>query len=437
MKTFNIMTFGCQMNENDSEKISGILNTMGYTQTDESRQCDILVINTCSVRENADDRFFGNLGSYKAVKAENPDMVIAVCGCMMQQPEIIDTIQKKYRFVDIIFGTHNIHEFGDMLHDHLENRKQICQIIEDSDSIKENVPIQREFKHKALITIMNGCDNFCTYCIVPYTRGREKSREKNEILSEIKKLAKDGCKEIMLLGQNVNSYGKNLIEPCDFATLLHEVSAIDGIERIRFMTSNPKDLTDDVIDAIVAHDNICNNIHLPLQSGSNRILKLMNRHYTQEKYLAIIDKLREKIPDITLSTDIIVGFPSESEEDFSETLKTIEKSRFDAAFTFIYSPRKGTKAADMQEVISKEIIHERFDRLLDLQYKIMLENSLHYQDKIVEVIVEGPSKTDREMMCGRTKSNKLVNFSGECQIGDTIDVQITKVATFHLEGKKL
>lgn len=423
------------MNENDSEKICGILNTMGYTHIDESRQCDILVINTCSVRENADDRFFGNLGSYKAVKAENPDMVIAVCGCMMQQPEIIDTIQKKYRFVDIIFGTHNIHEFADMLKTHFENRRPICQVLEDADTIEENIPITREFKHKALVTIMNGCDNFCSYCIVPYTRGREKSREKKAILSEINQLAQDGCKEIMLLGQNVNSYGKNLLEPCDFATLLHEVSLIEGIERIRFMTSNPKDLTDDVIDAIAEHDNICNNIHLPLQSGSDRILKLMNRHYTQEKYLSIIDKLRKRIPEITLSTDIIVGFPSESEEDFSETLKTVQKCRFDAAFTFIFSPRKGTKAADMQEIIPKEIIHERFDRLLALQYQIMLENSLQYQDKVVEVIVEGSSKTDKEMMSGRTKSNKLVNFSGKCQIGDTIDVQITKVATFHLEGE--
>ena len=437
MKTFNIMTFGCQMNENDSEKISGILNKMGYEMTDESRHCDVLVINTCSVRENADDRFFGNLGSFKAVKAENPNMVIAVCGCMMQQPEIIDTIQKKYRFVDIIFGTHNIHEFGDMLIKHFESRKPICQILDDAESIKENVPIKREYKHKALVTIMNGCDNFCSYCIVPYTRGREKSREKDAILSEIKELTKDGCKEIMLLGQNVNSYGKNLTEPCDFATLLREISAINGIERIRFMTSNPKDLTDEVIDVIAECDNICNNIHLPLQSGSDRILKLMNRHYTQEKYLSIIDNIREKIPDITLSTDIIVGFPSESEEDFLETLNTVQKSRFDAAFTFIFSPRKGTKAADMQESIPKEVIHERFDRLLDLQYKIMLENSSHYRDKIVEVIVEGPSKTDKEMMCGRTKNNKLVNFSGECRIGDTIDVQITKVSTFHLEGYKL
>lgn len=435
LKTFSIITFGCQMNENDSEKLSGILQNMGYTKTEDHENCDVLIMNTCSVRENADDRFFGNLGSFKAVKAKRPDMVLAVCGCMMQQKEIVDIIKKKYKFVDIVFGTHNIHLFGELLNRYLVGGKPVYDIWNDADELTENVPVSREYKHKALVNIMNGCDNFCTYCIVPYTRGREKSREEKHIIDEIKSLVLDGCKEVMLLGQNVNSYGKGLKNPCTFAGLLEDVSRIDGLERIRFMTSHPKDLTDDVIKVIKNHENICHSIHLPVQSGSSRILKLMNRKYTKEEYVSLIEKIRNEIPDITITTDIIVGFPGETEEDFLETLDVVEKCRFDSAFTFIYSPRRGTKAAVMPEQISKEVIQQRFDRLLKLQYEIMYENAKIYENQVVEVIVEGESKTDKAMMSGRTKTNKLVNFSGKCNVGDTVNVKITQAATFHLTGE--
>ncbi len=434
MKTYHIMTFGCQMNENDSEKLSGILSNLGYSKNNDPNDADVLIINTCSVRENADDRFFGNLGNFKAIKAKRPEMTIAVCGCMMQQKEIVDIIKNKYRFVDIIFGTHNVHTFGELLNRYLLTSKPVYDIWEDADSIEEDVPVQREYRHKAFINIMNGCDNFCTYCIVPYTRGREKSREKKHILAEIEALVNEGCKEIMLLGQNVNSYGKGLSEPCTFAELLKDISRIEKLERIRFMTSHPKDLTDDVIASIKNNQNICNNIHLPLQSGSTRILKLMNRKYTKDDYLELIRKIRAEIPDITITTDIIVGFPGETEDDFANTLDVIKQCRFDSAFTFIYSPRNGTKAATMSDQIPKEITKERFERLLNLQYEIMHEIALQYDGKILEVIAEGASRTDKEMMSGRTMTNKLVNFSGKCQIGDTVNVKIDRVSTFHLTG---
>lgn len=423
------------MNENDSEKLSGILKNMGYNKTEDHENCDVLIMNTCSVRENADDRFFGNLGNFKAVKARRPEMILAVCGCMMQQKEIVDIIKKKYKFVDIIFGTHNIHLFGVLLNRCLVSGQPVYDIWNDADELAENVPISREYKHKALVSIMNGCDNFCTYCIVPYTRGREKSREEEHIIDEIKALVLDGCKEVMMLGQNVNSYGKGLKSPCTFAKLLEDVSRIDGLERIRFMTSHPKDLTDDVIEVIKNHENICHSIHLPMQSGSTRILKLMNRKYTKEAYVSLVKKIRDQIPDITITTDIIVGFPGETEEDFAATLDIVKQCRFDSAFTFIYSPRRGTKAALMPDQISKEVIQQRFDRLLKLQYEIMYENSMLYENKVVEVIVEGESKTDKAMMSGRTKTNKLVNFSGKCNVGDTVKLKITQAATFHLTGE--
>ncbi|MBE6039015.1 MAG: tRNA (N6-isopentenyl adenosine(37)-C2)-methylthiotransferase MiaB [Anaerofustis stercorihominis] len=437
-KKYHIITFGCQMNENDSEKIAGILTKKGYTYAEDSKDADVLVINTCSVRGNADDRFFGNLGQFKAVKQKKEGMIIAVCGCMMQQEIHINDVQKRYPFVDIIFGTHNVHQFGEFLDRKLEgNKKRVVEVISDGP-IAEDVPMKREFDYKAYVTIMNGCDNFCTYCIVPYTRGREKSRPASKIIQEIRELADNGCKEVMLLGQNVNSYGKRgeITEPCSFAELLDRVSEIEGIERIRFMTSHPKDLTDDVIEAIARNEKVMNSVHLPLQSGSSRVLKLMNRKYDKEKYLQTVEKLRERIPDISITTDIIVGFPTETEEDFAQTLDVVEKVRFDSAFTFIYSPRHGTKAASMEGAVDDAVVKVRFEKLMDLLHAKMLEQSVEkYEGKTVEVLVDGHSQKDENMLCGKTRGGKLVNFHGEAPMGTLVNVKITKPTTFHLLGE--
>ncbi|MBR6800566.1 MAG: tRNA (N6-isopentenyl adenosine(37)-C2)-methylthiotransferase MiaB [Eubacteriaceae bacterium] len=437
---YHIITFGCQMNENDSEKLAGILSQRGYVYTPDSKDADVLIINTCSVRENADDRFYGNLGQYKAVKAKNPDMIIAVCGCMMQQEIHVNDVIKRYPFVDIIFGTHNIHLFGNFLEKMKKDRpKRIVEVIPDG-KIAEDVPIKREYDYKAYVTIMNGCDNFCTYCIVPYTRGREKSRPASMILKEVRELAENGCKEIMLLGQNVNSYGKRgeITEPCSFAELLDKVSQVEGIERIRFMTSHPKDLTDDVIDAIARNDKVMNCVHLPLQAGSSRVLKLMNRKYDKEKYLETVEKLRAKIPDISITTDIIVGFPTETEEDFAETLDVVGKVRFDSAFTFIYSPRHGTKAAVMEGAVPEDVVKVRFEKLMELLHAKMLEQSIEkYEGKTVEVLVDGSSTKDENILAGKTKGGKLVNFTGDARPGDVVMVKITKPTTFHLLGEML
>lgn len=433
-KTYYILTFGCQMNENDSEKLAGILTEMGYEHSNDPKNCDILIINTCSVRENSDDRFFGNLGEYKSVKKKNPDMIICVCGCMMQQQIFIDEIKNKYNFVDIVFGTHNIHDFGNILTKYLSEKRKIVD-VKDSSEIVENIPCKREYKHKAYVSITFGCDNFCTYCIVPYTRGREKSREAQSIIDEITSLAKDGCKEVMLLGQNVNSYGKGLNTPCTFAELLKKVSEINGIERVRFMTSHPKDFTDDIIEAMNYSEKICHNIHLPFQAGSNRILKLMNRKYTKEYYLDLVKKIKEKIPDVTLSTDIIVGFPTETEEDFNETLDIVRECRFDSAFTFIYSPRVGTKAATMEGQVDPILNKERFNKLLKVLENIISEDVKKYENTVQRVIVDGVSKSDPTVLSGRTASNKLVNFKADCKIGDTVDIKVTKVTTYYLWGE--
>lgn len=435
MKTYYIMTHGCQMNENDSEKISGILEDMQYIKSDTAEDADVFVINTCSIRENANNRFFGNIGNFKAIKMKRPDMIIAVCGCMMQQEDVVNVIKNKYPYVDIVFGTHNIHKFGDLLSNFIQNHTPVYDILTDSKEICENVPITRAYKHKAYVSVTFGCDNFCTYCVVPYTRGREKSRTSEHILNEVGALADDGCKEVILLGQNVNSYGKGLDERTDFAALLRKIDDIHGIQRIRFMTSHPKDLSDDLICAIADCDKVCNNIHLPLQSGSNDILKAMNRHYTRDHYLNLIDKLKAKIPDITLSTDIIVGFPGETEFDFSQTLDVMRRVRYDSAFTFIFSPRQGTKAALLKNDLDSETIKGRFDRLLDLQHEIMEASAFPYEGTIQEILVDGPSKTDEKMLCGRTRSNKLVNFKGRCAQGDIVSVKINKTTPFHLIGE--
>src|SRR5699024_7526292 len=393
-KKYTILTFGCQMNEHDSEKISWILEQMGYRFTNEIKDSDIIIYNTCLVRENAELKVYGQLGALKHLKNQKPDMILAVCGCMMQRKEIREVIVEKYSHVDIIFGTNNIQKLPQLINRHLQTKETIVDIVEDTREIVEDIDANRKYDFKAFTNITYGCNNFCSYCIVPYTRGREKSREHEAIIKEISNLAKKDYKEITLLGQNVNSYGKTLNKDYRFPQLLRDVNKIDGIERIRFMTSHPKDLSDDLIYAMAECEKVCEHLHLPVQSGSNRILKLMNRKYTKEDYLAKIEKVKSIIPNISITTDIIVGFPSETEEDFNETLDLVEKVKYDSAFTFLYSIREGTQAAKMEEQIPYEVKHQRFQRLLDKLYVVMYDNNLKYKDKVVEVLVEGTSKND-------------------------------------------
>jgi len=434
-KKYTILTFGCQMNEHDSEKISWILEQMGYRFTNEIKDSDIIIYNTCLVRENAELKVYGQLGALKHLKNQKPDMILAVCGCMMQRKEIREVIVEKYSHVDIIFGTNNIQKLPQLINRHLQTKETIVDIVEDTREIVEDIDANRKYDFKAFTNITYGCNNFCSYCIVPYTRGREKSREPEAIIKEISNLAKKDYKEITLLGQNVNSYGKTLNKDYRFPQLLRDVNKIDGIERIRFMTSHPKDLSDDLIYAMAECEKVCEHLHLPVQSGSNRILKLMNRKYTKEDYLAKIEKVKSIIPNISITTDIIVGFPSETEEDFNETLDLVEKVKYDSAFTFLYSIREGTQAAKMEEQIPYEVKHQRFQRLLDKLYVVMYDNNLKYKDKVVEVLVEGTSKNDDTVLSGRTRSEKLIHFSGDKDlIGKLVKVKVTEVKTFTLEG---
>ncbi len=437
-KYYKIVTYGCQMNENDSEKLAGMLSSMGYRPIEDEEQADVIILNTCSVRENADVKVFGNLGHYKPLKKKNSNLILAVCGCMMQQNEIVERIKEKYPQVDLVFGTHNIHKFPELLANAQQSPRIVVDVWEDGGEIIESVPIERKYKHKAFVTIMYGCNNFCSYCIVPYTRGRERSREPEKIIEEVTQLVQDGCKEITLLGQNVNSYGKTLKTPISFAELLRKLNEIKGIERIRFMTSHPKDLSDELILAMMECDKVCEHIHLPFQAGSNRILKIMNRKYTKETYLKLIEKLKEAIPEIAITTDIIVGFPGETQEDFEDTLDIVKKVKFDSAFTFLYSIRKGTPAAKMKNQISDEIKHERFNRLLELQHSISGRENALLKNKILEILVDGTSKNDEEKMCGRTRTNKLVNFIGDKNaIGKIVQVKITDPHTWSLNGVQL
>ena len=436
-KTYKIITFGCQMNENDSEKLSGLLQKMGYTETDNEHTAGLIIINTCSVRENADVRTFGNLGIFKHIKAtENPDQILAVCGCMMQQEEIVKKIKEKYPHVDIVFGTHNIHRFPELLGNYLAGGERVFEIWEDSDRIVEGLPTVRKYPFKAFVTIMNGCNNFCTYCIVPYTRGREVSRRPEDIINEVKSLVNQGVIEIMLLGQNVNSYNNDKDSDYHFADLLRDLNKIEGLERIRFMTNHPKDLTDDVIDAIAECEHVCPAIHLAIQSGSSRVLEMMNRRYTKEKIIELVKKIRNRIPGAAITTDIIVGFPGETEADFAETIDVVKKCCFDSAFSFIYSIRPGTPAATMEDQIPDDIKHDRLNRLLECLHECSAECNSVFQDQIVPVLVEGKSKSNDSRLSGRTMSGKLVNFEGsESDIGKIIDVEITHAKTFSLDGK--
>ncbi|WP_251859553.1 tRNA (N6-isopentenyl adenosine(37)-C2)-methylthiotransferase MiaB [Clostridium sp. Marseille-Q2269] len=435
---FFIETWGCQMNEEDSEKLSGMLKKEGYIRTEEREKADLIIFNTCCVRENAELKVYGNLGILKGLKAKNPNLIISVTGCMMQQAGMAETIKKKFPFVDIIIGTHNLHNFINYLNEVKKKHSSILRIQEKEDIIIENMPIDRKSSMKAFVTIMYGCNNFCTYCIVPYVRGRERSRTPENIEDEIKKLVSEGYKEITLLGQNVNSYGKDLEPNVTFAQLLKRVNTIDGLERVRFMTSHPKDLTDDVIETIVECDKLCEQIHLPVQSGSSNILKKMNRHYDREQYLEVVSKIKKLIPNVALSTDIIVGFPGETEEDFEDTLSLVKTVEYDSAFTFLYSIRKGTPAAKFEEQVPEDIKHKRFNKLVEVVNEISANKNKAYEGKIEEILVEGISKNDPHKLMGRTRTGKLVNFVGNKEsIGKLVNVKITKANSFSLTGEEI
>lgn len=437
-KLFFIETWGCQMNEEDSEKLSGMLKKIGYERTEVKQDSDLIIFNTCCVRENAELKVYGNLGALKKLKDKKPDLIIAICGCMMQQEGMAKEIIKRFPFVDIIFGTHNAYKFPEYLNRVKQEQNSIIEIQNKEDGIVEGLPIDRKSDVKAFVTIMYGCNNFCTYCIVPFVRGRERSRKPEDIENEIKDLISKGYKEITLLGQNVNSYGKDLEPKVSFANLLIRINKIEGLERIKFMTPHPKDFTQDVLDAIAECENVCEQVHLPVQSGSSSILKKMNRHYTKEQYLDLVRRIRETIPNVAITTDIIVGFPGETEEDFEETLSLAREVQYDSAFTFIYSRRKGTPADEMEEQIDEGVKHERFNRLVEIINASSAKNNKKYEGRIEEILVEDLSKNDDTKLTGRTRTGKLVNFPGsKDNIGKLVKVKIVKANSFSLIGEEI
>ena len=430
-------TFGCQMNARDSEKLAGILKLAGFEKA-EDEQADFVIYNTCTVRENANNRVYGRLGYLHSLKKKNPDMRIALCGCMMQEPAVVEKLKKSYRFVNLIFGTHNIYKFAELLASSFETDQTVIDVWEKADEIVEELPVERKFPFKSGVNIMFGCNNFCSYCIVPYVRGREKSREPKDILREIERLAADGVVEIMLLGQNVNSYGKTFDPPVTFAQLLQEVEKIDGLKRIRFMTSHPKDLSEELI-AVMAHSKkICRHLHLPLQSGSSRILQAMNRHYDKEAYLGLVDKVRAAIPDLAITTDIIVGFPGESEEDFQETMDVVKRVGFDSVFTFIYSKRTGTPAAKMEDQVPEEVVKDRFDRLLKEVQETSAQKAEKLTGSIQKVLVESINDHDAALVTGKMDNNSTVHLPGDRQlIGKMIDVRLDECRGFYYYGSRV
>lgn len=435
---FNIVTYGCQMNEHDSEKLNGMLSQMGYLETDEQDEADLIIFNTCCVRENAELKVYGKLGHLKSIKRKRPSLKIAVCGCMMQQEHIVKEIKTKYPQVDLVFGTHNIHNFPALLAESFDTDSTVVEVWDHEGDIIEGLPVIRKYGLKAFVNIMYGCNNFCTYCIVPYTRGRERSRDVETILNEVRELVSKGVKEITLLGQNVNSYGKTLDNPIDFSDLLKKVDAIEGVERIRFMTSHPKDLNEKLIATMAECPSVCEHMHLPLQAGSNELLKSMNRKYTRERYLELTKKIREQIPEVRISTDIIIGFPGETEDDVDQLIELIKEVGYDSAYTFIYSPRKGTPASEMTNQISDAVKHQRFERMLEAMNTIVAKRNMALKDTILEVLVEGPSKQDDAVMMGRTRGNRVVNFKGtKDDIGKLVQVRITDPKKFSLVGEKI
>ena len=448
---YTILTMGCQLNENDSEKICGMLEEMGYIKTEKIEEANLAIFNTCCVRENAEERLFGKIGELKNLKEKN-NLIIAIGGCMMQEEHILDKIKKSFSYVDIVFGTHTLHKLPEDIFKVLESQKKIKDVIDIDGNVYEDLPIKRESKIQANVTIMYGCNNFCSYCIVPYVRGRERSRKPKDIIKEVRELASQGYKEIMLLGQNVNSYLRSEMESIkqgtlknedgdykeinSFAKLLREINKIDGIERIRFISPHPKDFTLDVIEAIADCEKVCKFVHLPLQSGSTNLLKVMNRKYTKEQYLELVEKMREKIPNIKFSTDIIVGFAGETEEDFEDTLDVVRKVNFEQVFMFIYSRRVGTPGDKMPNQIPEEIKHKRFDRLKELVEKQIAENNKEYIGTTQRILVEGKSKNNEKMLTGRTESNKVVVFEGdENLINSIIDIKIVEDHMWYFKGE--
>jgi len=436
-KKYHIYTMGCQLNENESEKLSGMVTEMGYVFTDNPEEADLVIFNTCCVRENAEDKILGQLGYFKSLKRSKPDMLIALGGCMAQEPHMVEKFNKTHgQHLDIIFGTHNLYKFPELLYKSIDENKKMIEIWDMDGTIAENIPIKRESGIKASVTIMYGCNNFCSYCIVPYVRGRERSRQPEKILDEVRELAKDGYKEITLLGQNVNSYGKDLEIPISFAALLEKVAKIDGIERIRFVSPHPKDFSDELIDLISKEEKISRCLHLPLQSGSTEILKRMNRKYTKEQYLELANKIKNKIPDVLFTTDIIVGFPGETEEDFLDTMDVVRKVRYYSAFTFVYSKRVGTPAEKMIDQIDEKVKSERIGRLINLVNEILEEENEKLVGTVQKVLVEGYSKTNEAMLTGRTDGGKVVNFNGEeSLIGKMIELKITEQRKWYLAGE--
>lgn len=432
--TFCVNTFGCQMNARDSEKLIGILEQIGYVKK-ETEDADFVIYNTCTVRENANNKVYGRLGYLHSQKKKNPDMMIGLCGCMMQEPEVVEKIRTSYRFVDLVFGTHNIYKFAELIVAAFESKGMIVDIWKDTDKIVEDLPVERKYTFKSGVNIMFGCNNFCSYCIVPYVRGRERSRDPKDIIREIERLVADGVVEVMLLGQNVNSYGKNLEHPMTFAQLLEEVEKIDGLERIRFMTSHPKDLSDELIEVLGKSKKICKHLHLPLQSGSSRILKEMNRHYTKEQYLELVKKIRAEVPDIALTTDIIVGFPGETEEDFLETMEVVKEVQYDSAFTFIYSKRTGTPAATKEDQVSPEVVKDRFDRLLHVVQEIGSQKAGALQGTVQKVLIEEINAQDEHLVTGRLSNNSVVHVPGGADlIGKIVNVSLDECKGFYYLG---
>ena len=431
---FFIQNAGCQMNSLQTDTVAGIVKRMGYKEVEKEENADVVIYNTCTVRENANLKIYGHLGHLKSIKRHKPDMKIVLFGCMMQEPEVIEKIHKDYSFVDLVFGTHNFHKFPELFYRSLNTEGQIIDVWKESDEIVEGMPSDRKYSFKTGVNIMFGCNNFCSYCIVPYVRGREKSREPEDIIEEIKGLVADGVTEVMLLGQNVNSYGKTLEHPVTFAQLLQRVEEIEGLKRIRFMTSHPKDLSDELIETMAKSKKVCHHLHLPMQSGSSRILKIMNRRYDKEKYLELVEKIRKAVPDISLTTDIIVGFPGETEEDFQDTLDVVEKSCFDTAFTFIYSRRSGTPAAKMENQVPEDVVKDRFDRLLALVQEKGRKASSRFEGTVQEILVEEASK-EKGIFTGRTEYNLLVHFPG-CQdlIGKYVKVKLDTCKGFYYFG---
>lgn len=435
--TCAVITFGCQMNARDSEKLEGILKEIGYECSD-NEEADFVIYNTCTVRDNANQRVYGRLGFVGSMKKKNPHKKIALCGCMMQEETVIEKIKKSYHFVDLIFGTHNIYKFAELLVAMYQSDRMIIDIWKDTDQIVENLPVSRKYSFKSGINIMFGCNNFCSYCIVPYVRGRERSREPVEIIREVERLAADGVKEVMLLGQNVNSYGKNLDVPMAFAQLLQEVEKVDGIERIRFMTSHPKDLSDELIQVMKESKKICRHLHLPLQSGSSRILTQMNRRYTKEQYLSLALKIRKEIPDIALSTDIIVGFPGETPNDVDDTIDVIRQVQFDNAFTFIYSKRTGTPAAAMENQIPESEVKLQFDRVLKTVQETARAQVQKWQGMVLPALVEEINEQDETLVTGRLSNNTIVHFKGTADmIGQILPVKLTKCQGFYYLGEAM